>query len=374
MNDTYTGAISLSIFGESHGPAVGATLSGLAAGVLVDEAYIAREMDKRRAAGRLSTKRTEPDRVHFLSGVYKGFTTGTAVTLVIENTNTRSEDYEKTQDLLRPGHADWTAHLKYRGFQDARGGGHFSGRLTAPLVAACAILKQMLEKRGVVIGTHLAQCASVEDEPLAFGGEALARQLRALGAVAFPALSSVKAKAMQAAIEAAAAGGDSVGGVLETRRAGPARRAGRAVFRQCGKHAGGPAVQHTGGEGRRVRHGLRHGGHARQRGERRVAHATPGRTVSTTNHNGGVNGGITNGMPLVFRTVVKPTASIYQVQQTVDWAAKRDATLLIHGRHDPCIAHRARAVQDAVTALAVADLCAQHFGKDWQVAQAWNMG
>ena len=141
-------------------------LSGLAAGVPVDEAYIAREMDKRRAAGRLSTKRTEPDRVHFLSGVYKGFTTGTAVTLVIENTNTRSEDYEKTQDLLRPGHADWTAHLKYRGFQDARGGGHFSGRLTAPLVAACAILKQMLEKRGVVIGTHLAQCAGVEDEPL----------------------------------------------------------------------------------------------------------------------------------------------------------------------------------------------------------------
>ena len=136
MNDTYTGAISLSIFGESHGPAVGATLSGLAAGVPVDEAYIAREMDKRRAAGKLSTKRTEPDKVHFLSGVYRGFTTGTAVTLVIENTNTRSEDYAKTQDLLRPGHADWTAHLKYRGFQDARGGGHFSGRLTAPLVAA----------------------------------------------------------------------------------------------------------------------------------------------------------------------------------------------------------------------------------------------
>src|SRR5699024_10509468 len=158
----------------------------------------------------------EPDKVHFLSGVYKGFTTGTAVTLVIENTNTRSEDYAKTQDLLRPGHADWTAHLKYRGFQDARGGGHFSGRLTAPLAAACAILKQMLERRGVVIGTHLAQCAGVEDEPLAPGGEALARQLRALGAVAFPALSSVKAKAMQGAIEAAAAEGDSVGGVLET--------------------------------------------------------------------------------------------------------------------------------------------------------------
>ena len=362
MNDTYTGAISLSIFGESHGPAVGATLSGLAAGVPVDEAYIAREMDKRRAAGRLSTKRTEPDRVHFLSGVYKGFTTGTAVTLVIENTNTRSEDYEKTQDLLRPGHADWTAHLKYRGFQDARGGGHFSGRLTAPLVAACAILKQMLEKRGVVIGTHLAQCAGVEDEPLAFGGEALARQLRALGAVAFPALSSVKAKAMQAAIEAAAAGGDSVGGMLETAVLGLPAGLGEPFFGSVESTLAGllfsiPAVK-----------GVEFGaGFA-------MARMHAGRTVSTTNHNGGVNGGITNGMPLVFRTVVKPTASIYQVQQTVDWAAKRDATLLIHGRHDPCIAHRARAVQDAVTALAVADLCAQHFGKDWQVAQAWNMG
>ena len=365
MNDTYTGAISLSIFGESHGPAVGATLSGLAAGVPVDEAYIAREMDKRRAAGRLSTKRTEPDRVHFLSGVYKGFTTGTAVTLVIENTNTRSEDYEKTQDLLRPGHADWTAHLKYRGFQDARGGGHFSGRLTAPLVAACAILKQMLEKRGVVIGTHLAQCAGVEDEPLAFDGEALARQLRALGAVAFPALSSVKAKAMQAAIEAAAAGGDSVGGVLETAVLGLPAGLGEPFFGSVESTLAGllfsiPAVK-----------GVEFGAGFAMAGMR-GRHA--GRTVSTTNHNGGVNGGITNGMPLVFRTVVKPTASIYQVQQTVDWAAKRDATLLIHGRHDPCIAHRARAVQDAVTALALADLCAQHFGKDWQVAQAWNMG
>ena len=373
MNDTYTGAISLSIFGESHGPAVGATLSGLAAGVPVDEAYIAREMDKRRAAGRLSTKRTEPDRVHFLSGVYKGFTTGTAVTLVIENTNTRSEDYEKTQDLLRPGHADWTAHLKYRGFQDARGGGHFSGRLTAPLVAACAILKQMLEKRGVVIGTHLAQCAGVEDEPLAFGGEALARQLRALGAVAFPALSSVKAKAMQAAIEAAAAGGDSVGGVLETAVLGLPAGLGEPFFGSVESTLAGllfsiPAVKGVEFGAGFAMAGMR----GSEANDALRMHA--GRTVSTTNHNGGVNGGITNGMPLVFRTVVKPTASIYQVQQTVDWAAKRDATLLIHGRHDPWIAHRARAVQDAVTALAVADLCAQHFGKDWQVAQAWNMG
>ena len=373
MNDTYTGAISLSIFGESHGPAVGATLSGLAAGVPVDEAYIAREMDKRRAAGKLSTKRTEPDKVHFLSGVYRGFTTGTAVTLVIENTNTRSEDYAKTQDLLRPGHADWTAYLKYRGFQDARGGGHFSGRLTAPLVAACAILKQMLEKRGVVIGTHLAQCAGVEDEPLAPGGEALARQLRALGAVAFPALSSVKAKAMQGAIEAAAAEGNSVGGVLETAVLGLPAGLGEPFFGSVESVLAGLLFSIPAVKGVEFGTGFALAGmRGSQANDALRMHA--GRVVTTTNHNGGANGGITNGMPLVFRTAVKPTASIYQVQQTVDWAAKRDAALLIHGRHDPCIAHRARAVQDAVTALAVADLCAQHFGKDWQVAQAWNMG
>ncbi len=373
MNDTYAGAISLSIFGESHGPAVGATLSGLAAGIPVDTAYIAREMNKRRAAGKLSTKRTEPDEVHFLSGVYKGFTTGTAITLVVENTNTRSTDYEKTQDLLRPGHADWTAHLKYRGFQDARGGGHFSGRLTAPFVAACAILKNMLENKGVVIGTHLAQCAGVEDEPLATGRDALARQLRALGAVSFPAISSVKAKAMQAAIEAAAAEGDSVGGVLETAVLGLPGGLGEPFFGSVESTLASilfsiPAIKGVEFGAGFAMAGLR-GSQTNDALRMRA-----GQVVSATNHNGGVNGGITNGMPLVFRTAVKPTASIYKVQQTVDWAEKRDATLLIQGRHDPCIAHRARAVQDAATALALADLCAQHFGKNWQVDEKWTTG
>lgn len=365
MNDTYTGAISLSIFGESHGPAVGATLSGLAAGVPVDEAYIAREMDKRRAAGKLSTKRTEPDKVHFLSGVYRGFTTGTAVTLVIENTNTRSEDYAKTQDLLRPGHADWTAHLKYRGFQDARGGGHFSGRLTAPLVAACAILKQMLEKRGVVIGTHLAQCAGVEDEPLAPGGEALARQLRALGAVAFPALSSVKAKAMQGAIEAAAAEGDSVGGVLETAVTGLSAGLGEPFFGSVESTLAQLLFSIPAVKGVEFGEGF---GFAALRGSAAndPFRMQDGRVVTATNRNGGINGGITNGMPVVLRTVVKPTPSIYKPQQTVDYAAKQNADIQIQGRHDPCILPRARAVQDAACAIGLLDLYTQQFGPGWQ--------
>ena len=351
MNDTYTGAISLSIFGESHGPAVGATLSGLAAGVPVDEAYIAREMDKRRAAGKLSTKRTEPDKVHFLSGVYRGFTTGTAVTLVIENTNTRSEDYAKTQDLLRPGHADWTAHLKYRGFQDARGGGHFSGRLTAPLVAACAILKQMLEKRGVVIGTHLAQCAGVEDEPLAPGGEALARQLRALGAVAFPALSSVKAKAMQGAIEAAAAEGNSVGGVLETAVLGLPAGLGEPFFGSVESVLAGLLFSIPAVKGVEFGTGFALAGmRGSQANDALRMHA--GRVVTTTNHNGGVNGGITNGMPVVFEATLRPTPSIALPQESVDLRTGEEVELKIKGRHDPCIVPRAVPVIEAAAALA----------------------
>ena len=174
-------------------------------------------------------------------------------------------------------------------------------------------------------------------------------------------------------IEAAAAGGDSVGGVLETAVLGLPAGLGEPFFGSVESTLAGLLFSIPAVKGVEFGTGFAMAGmRGSEANDALRMHA--GRTVSTTNHNGGVNGGITNGMPLVFRTVVKPTASIYQVQQTVDWAAKRDATLLIHGRHDPCIAHRARAVQDAVTALAVADLCAQHFGKDWQVAQAWNMG
>ena len=214
MKNTFGNAVSMTIFGESHGPAVGAVLDGLAAGLPVDEAAIAAAMDRRRARGDgLSTARTEADAVEFLSGVYEGRTTGTAVTLMIRNLNTRSGDYAKTADLLRPGHADYTAYAKYEGFQDTRGGGHFSGRITAASVAAGTICETVLNGLGVKVYTHIAECAGVQDAPLS----------SAAGLVMpdpqpghFALLDASKEEAMQAAIRAAGSEGDSVGGILET--------------------------------------------------------------------------------------------------------------------------------------------------------------
>ena len=217
MKNTYGSAIALTIFGESHGAAIGAVLDGLAAGIPVDEEFIAAQMEKRRAKkGGLSTSRIEADKVRFLSGVYNGRTTGTAITMVIENTNTRSGDYAKTLGLCRPGHADYTAHVKYGGFEDFRGGGHFSGRITAALCAAGALCQSILLTKGIRVATHAARIAGVEDEAFALEEEKLNAQLAALDAcTGLPVLSEAAGEAMQQAIRAAASEGDSVGGVLE---------------------------------------------------------------------------------------------------------------------------------------------------------------
>ena len=220
MKNTYGSALALTIFGESHGAAIGAVLDGIAAGVPVDEARVAACMDKRRARGDgLSTARVEADQVQFLSGVVNGHTTGTAIALMIENQNTRSGDYAKTADLLRPGHADYTAYAKYHGFQDARGGGHFSGRVTAALVAGGAIVLDTLSRAGIDISTHIARCAGISDTPFALDDPAvLAAQAEALVGKpeGFALLDPTVEEPMKAAIRAAGADGDSVGGILET--------------------------------------------------------------------------------------------------------------------------------------------------------------
>ena len=220
MKNTYGSALALTIFGESHGAAIGAVLDGMAAGVPVDEARVAACMDKRRARGDgLSTARVEADQVQFLSGVVNGHTTGTAIALMIENQNTRSGDYAKTADLLRPGHADYTAYAKYHGFQDARGGGHFSGRVTAALVAGGAIVLDTLSRAGIDISTHIARCAGISDTPFALDDPAaLAAQAEALVGKpeGFARLDTTVEEPRKAAIRAAGADGDSVGGILET--------------------------------------------------------------------------------------------------------------------------------------------------------------
>ena len=341
-------------------------LDGLAPGLPVDEEFLRRQLARRRPATAMDTPRREPDNYQILSGVWQGRTTGTPLTIVIPNENTRSGDY--TYGLARPSHADYAAYCKYHGFEDWRGGGHFSGRVTAPLVAAGAILLTVLRAACVAVGTHILRCGEAWDRPFADA----AADIAALGEAAFPALDPAAGEAISREILAARDAHDSVGGITQTAVCGLPAGVGEPWFDSV-ESVLSHAVFSVGGV-----KGIEFGSGFSAAGQRGSQFNDPlrmqaGRVVTATNHNGGVNGGISNGMPLVLRTVVKPTPSIYKVQQTVDFAAKRNATLQISGRHDPCILHRARVVQDSLVAFGLADLCGQHFGTAWQEGTAWNM-
>ncbi len=363
--DSFGHSLTLTLFGESHGPAVGAVLDGLAPGIFIDEAYIASEMEKRRAVGALSTPRSEADQVEFLSGVYNGYTTGTSLCFIIRNTNTRSADYEKIQNIPRPGHADFTGKIKYRGFADPRGGGHFSGRLTAPLVAAGAICRGLLQNQGILLGSHLFSCAGIEDALLPEGEEALRSALSLLNEKDFAVLDDEIGEEMQSAILAAKEEGDSVGGVLEAAVSGLPAGLGEPFFGSVESQLAAllfsiPAVKG-------VEFGLGFGFAYLHGSQANDAFALQDGLVRTaTNLNGGLNGGITNSMPLIVRAVVKPTSSISKAQSSVDLSTGEAVTLSTKGRHDPCILHRARAVADAVIAFGLCDLFGQHYGVSWQ--------
>jgi len=371
MSNTAGRIITLTLFGESHGPAIGAVLDGLPAGVRIDEEFIRARMNQRRAAGTISTARHEADNPEFLSGIRNGFTEGTPIAILIRNADVHRGDYDEMQQLARPGHADYAAQMKYHGFQDSSGGGHFSGRLTAPMVAAGAILEKALLDRGIRIGSHIADLHGIQDDP--FCREHLDEQIDALSAAAFPAISSEAGERMKAEIEAARLQLDSVGGILETAVTGLAAGIGSPEFDSVESRLSAilfsiPAVKGVEfGSGFAFAH--MHGSEANDplRMER-------GRVIMTSNHNGGINGGITNGMPVMFRTVIKPTPSIARPQETVNLKTMENAVIEIHGRHDPAVIHRARAAVDAMTAFVLADLLAETYGPQWLAEAADEAG
>ncbi len=360
MKNTFGASVAITLFGESHGEAIGAVLDGLAPGIPVDEEKIREQMLKRQGPAALGTARREPDAVRIISGVLDGKTTGTPITLLIENTNTRSGDYAALSVLPRPGHADYTALCKYHGFADARGGGHFSGRLTAPLVAAGAIAASALRGLGIRIGTHVAACAGISDRPFSD----IEADIAYLEKAELGILDEKKREEIKAAILAARADGDSVGGILETAVLGLPAGVGEPWFDTVEGVISHilfsiPAVKGVEfGDGFAL---------AAMRGSEAndPYRMENGRVVTGTNRAGGILGGITNGMPLLVRAAVKPTPSIYKEQKTVDLTRGEDATLTVAGRHDPCIVHRARVVADSVIALALCDLLAQRFGTDY---------
>ena len=362
MGSTWGNALKISIFGESHGAGIGVVLDGFPAGVPYDEAFVLREME-RRAPGRnrQSTARREADTPQILSGVYGGKTTGTPICAVIGNTNTRSQDYAALAAQPRPGHADYTGAVRYHGFNDPRGGGHFSGRLTAPLVFAGALCKLYLKEKGVTVGAHIQSIAQIQDT--AFDDVAVsADELAALRMQEYPILNPRAQSAMLAAIEDARMDCDSVGGVIECAAVGLPAGLGSPMMDTVESRLSSilfavPAVK-----------GVEFGvgfGFAEYRG----SHANDpmyldadGRVRTETNNNGGVLGGITSGMPVVFRAVIKPTASIAKRQNTLNLATGKVEPLEIHGRHDPCIVTRAAPVIEAAAAVALTDLYLEGYG------------
>ncbi len=349
--------ISMTLFGESHGPAIGIVLDGLPAGFPISMERIVSDLEKRKAKGKISTQRHEADAPQIVSGFFEGYTTGTALTILIENGNTKSKDYQKTHGRLRPGHADYTAFEKYHGHQDYRGGGHFSGRLTACLVAAGSICRQILEAKGVYIGSHIQQLYTVQDEKFSTDLEELKAQIEAMNQVEFASLS--KTEEMKKVAEQAASEGDSVGGILETAVIGLPVGLGEPAFDSIESTLSHllfsvPAVK-----------GVSFGAgfdFANMKGSQaNDPFIKKGDKIETsTNNNAGINGGITNGMPILINTVIKPTPSIFKEQDSVDYFTQKEEKLVIQGRHDPSIIHRARIVVDSMVAFGILDQWMTH--------------
>ena len=353
MSSEFGTILRVSLFGQSHGDAVGVLMDGLPAGEAVDLTELQTFLDRRRPkADGLSTARSETDVPRFLSGLKDGKTCGFPLCAVLENADRRSGDYAALESLPRPGHADYTARIKWKGFADMRGGGHFSGRLTAPLCVAGGVAKQILARRGIHIGAHLQRVGNVTDAdlPTLPTPDLLARTAEK----AFPTLDDAAGERMKAVIAQARSEGDSVGGVVECVTMGFPVGVGAPFFgglesRLACAVFGVPAVK-----------GVEFGAGFRAAELRGSENNDPfalrdGSVVTETNHSGGILGGISDGMPIVFRAAFKPTPSIGKPQRTVNLSRMEPEILTVAGRHDPCVAHRAVPVVEAAAACVLLD-------------------
>ncbi len=362
MKNTFGQNITVTVFGESHGDGIGAVLDGMPAGIPVNEDFIQHQLTLRRPVGNISTPRVEKDNYIIYSGVFNGFTTGTPICIVIPNENTVSKDYSFDRFLARPSHADYVAFEKYNGFEDYRGGGHFSGRVTAGIVAVGAIAISALKKKGITVGTHIKKCAGVFDRDF-YDYNA---DVSLLNNMQFAVLDDNKAEEMKNEILKTRDNLDSVGGILETAVIGMPVGVGEPWFDSLEgmlSHAlfSIPAIKG-------VEFGLGFaitdltGSKANDQME-----IVDGNITFKTNNNGGINGGISNGAPIIFRCAVKPTPTISQSQATVNFEKNENAVIESKGRHDPCIVHRARVVVDSITAITLCDALTAKFGTDWWI-------
>lgn len=346
--------LRLSIFGESHGKAIGMVVDGLPANISIDKKAIQFDLS-RRAPGNdpTATHRKEADRVSIVSGLLNDKTTGAPICGIIENNNMQSKDYENVQSIARPGHADYTGFVRYDGANDVRGGGHFSGRLTAPLVFAGALAREWLKTQGIEVGAHILSIANISDK--AFDSlDIRAEQLKMLQNMSFPLLDERKEYAMRDVVEQARMNEDSVGGVIECAGVGIPAGWGSPFFDSLESVLAHLIFSVPATKGLEFGDGF---ALTTMRGSESndPIRVKDGKVYTTTNKNGGINGGITNGMPVKFCVAIKPTASISQKQESIDYKRNVNETICIHGRHDPCIVLRAVPVIEACLLLALAD-------------------
>ncbi len=356
MGSYFGDKVKISVFGESHGTAIGVVIDGLPSGEKIDMDEVYRQM-ARRAPGndKTATPRKEADKPEILSGVLNGVTTGAPLAAVIYNTNTRSGDYGNIMNAPRPGHSDYTAYLRYDGFNDVRGGGHFSGRLTANLVFAGAVIRQILKRKGIEIAAHIYSIGNTYDDP--FEPTGVSQELiDRLNGEKFALVNPEKENELRAEVDAVRAKGDSIGGVVECIVQGMPAGVGEPMFGGVENVIssvvfGVPAVKGiefgSGFEGSRS---------TGSKNNDEFYYDENGNVRTRTNNHGGALGGITSGMPILFRAAIKPTASISMKQNTIDLQSKENTTLSVKGRHDPCIVTRAVSVIEAAAAIAVINM------------------
>ena len=356
MSSSFGNNLKLSLFGQSHGEAIGIVIDGFPAGFQIDQTIIDSDLMRRAPGnGPVSTTRSESDRPEIISGVINGRTTGQPIAVIIRNTDHRSEDYGDGPDLLRPGHADYTNHVRFSGFEDWRGGGHSSGRLTAPLVFAGSLCRQYLAGHSIHIAAHIARIYNIHDDSFSEHAPLNENDFKALRAMPLPVLRKEAASEMLQAIQTASSQGDSVGGVIECMAAGLPAGLGAPFFDGVESVLSHllfsiPAVKAVSfGDGYAL---------AALRGSEAndPFRLRDGRIVTETNHCGGVLGGITDGMPLVFQCCIKPTPSIAVTQNTVSMLTMTETEISVHGRHDPCIVPRAVPAVEAACAIVLMDL------------------
>ncbi len=361
MKNSFGNSIILTLFGESHGEYIGAVLDGLAPGIKVDVDFIKHQLTLRRPSGAISTSRVEQDEFEIVSGVFNGYTTGTPLTILIKNNNISSKDYQKNYGIATPSGANLAGYYKYHGYEDYRGNGHFSGRVTAAIVAICAIIISALKEKGIKIGTHIKQCKNIKDDDFSNN---ISFDIDVLNTKEFACLSTKKQEEMISEILIAKENNDSVSGILETAICGMPKGVGEPFFSSLESELASAIFSIPAVKGVQFGLGFDYVNHYGSEVNDKP-YLVDKDIKMRTNNNGGINGGISNGMPIIFSTIIKPTPSISQQQETVNFIENKECVLQLNGRHDPAIFHRARVVIDSLAALVVADQLALRFGTDY---------